>query len=285
MNTKNHGKYRVISINKTDKHHVKWYNLKFVETGFETVKSWNHIKEGAIKDYLKPNSVYGAGCLGEGYVSGRNKKEMNIWRGMLGRCYSASNASYKRYGGNDVSVSDRWLIFSNFLEDIPMIEGYNKDLFEKGLIHLDKDLKQINSSEKVYSLETCVFLTRSENAELAMKDSMRENVKGYNPNHGVVKIDNCNQFSKEYGFHSSGIYSALDGEISGTSGWVFTQNENESDDELVARWNHYFKNSQKMVKAGDVVYKSISEASRSLGLSRDRIKGMVACGEAEYVIY
>lgn len=44
--------------------------------------------------------------------------EYNSWKGMIQRCTNPDDPSYKDWGGRGVTVCDRWLIFSNFLEDM-----------------------------------------------------------------------------------------------------------------------------------------------------------------------
>jgi hypothetical protein len=58
-------------------------------------------------------------------------------------------------------VCKRWLIFANFLEDLPKIENY--ELWVHGGYALDKDIKQQGVENKVYSLDTVCFVTQSDN--------------------------------------------------------------------------------------------------------------------------
>lgn len=40
------------------------------------------------------------------------------WNAMIARCTNPNHAAYDKYGGDGVRVCDRWLDFSNFLEDM-----------------------------------------------------------------------------------------------------------------------------------------------------------------------
>ena len=130
--------------------------------------SYNACKDGEVKNPYFPN-VYGVGCLGLmpdntkpiTRKNGKTTKEYYLWKGMIGRCYSEKfserNPSYK-----DATVCDRWLVFANFLEDLPLIEGYELWKNNSGYA-LDKDLK--GNGSKTYSLENCCFITIGNNSK------------------------------------------------------------------------------------------------------------------------
>ena len=90
------------------------------------------------------------------YVDGKQKKKLvwicpyyRTWKSMLGRCYSTKlQEKYTTYKG--CSVSEEWKTFSNFKSwmECQDFEG----------MQLDKDL--LFSGNKVYSGETCAFVTR-----------------------------------------------------------------------------------------------------------------------------
>ena len=76
-----------------------------------------------------------------------------VWYNMLQRCYSPKyQEKYPTYRG--CSVSEEWLTFSNFKR---WMEGQDWE----GL-QLDKDL--LFAGNKVYSKETCVFVTNGVNS-------------------------------------------------------------------------------------------------------------------------
>ena len=90
-----------------------------------------------------------------GYVDGKRKWKLvwacpyyRAWRNMLERCYSANlQERYPTYKG--CTVSEEWLTFSSFKA------WMEKQDFEG--MHLDKDV--LFEGNKVYSAETCVFVT------------------------------------------------------------------------------------------------------------------------------
>ena len=94
-----------------------------------------------------------------GYVNGKQKFRLvwycpyhRTWRSMLQRCYSHKYQE-RRPTYKGCSVSEEWLTFSNFKR------WMERQDFEG--MHLDKDL--LFEGNKVYSGETCVFVTKDVN--------------------------------------------------------------------------------------------------------------------------
>ena len=113
--------------------------------------------------------VYGVGINDADYVvtewetirvNGVRKKKLvwycpyyRVWHGMLQRCYSTKfRERFPTYKG--CSVSKGWLTFSNFRR---WMEAQDWEGMQ-----LDKDL--LFEGNKVYSKETCVFVTREVNS-------------------------------------------------------------------------------------------------------------------------
>ena len=94
-----------------------------------------------------------------GYVNGKQKRKLvwecpyyRVWVGMLERCYSTKyqerNSTYKL-----CTASEEWKRFSNFRKWMLAQDWEGKQL--------DKDL--LVEGNKVYSAETCVFVTKAVN--------------------------------------------------------------------------------------------------------------------------
>lgn len=130
----------------------------------EVPTTWQQCTKGQVKNpYFK--SVYGVACLGVGdfvtSVNGKLTREYDLWKQMIRRCYSGEYSSY-----TNVIVCERWLVYANFLEDLSSIENYQMWLENPNQrISLDKDIKQQDVENKVYSLETVKFVTNVENTK------------------------------------------------------------------------------------------------------------------------
>ena len=107
------------------------------------------------------------GYLGNSTWKG-NEHEYNIWKSMIRRCYCKKHIRYNNY--KNTEVCERWKCFEYFLQDIPKIDGFDKDKFNKHLLQLDKDFKQKGKINKIYSVDTCIWLDKKVN-------------NSYQPNH------------------------------------------------------------------------------------------------------
>lgn len=85
----------------------------------------------------------------------------SVWYAMVRRCYNPDDKHYKNYGAKGVTVCDSWRHSVKDFVDWGMANGY-----EKGLT-IDKDMK--SGDMKVYSPETCQFVTNSMNCRATRK--------------------------------------------------------------------------------------------------------------------
>lgn len=124
---------------------------------------------GNIKDFYLSNIVSGktssCGCINRQKSSERykilnlshglaNHPLYTIYHAMMNRCYNENDISYKRYGGKGVTVCDEWR--NDFMKFFEWAMNYR---WREGL-QLDKD---ILGNGKLYSPDTCKFVSRSEN--------------------------------------------------------------------------------------------------------------------------
>lgn len=98
-----------------------------------------------------------------------SKKVYNLWFNMLRRCYDTTQ--HERNKGKayaDCSVCEDWKKLSCFERDIKTLPNYDKWEVSSDYV-LDKDI--IKQGNKIYSKETCSFVTKSE----SIKDMNRRN--------------------------------------------------------------------------------------------------------------
>lgn len=198
------------------------YLIRFTNTGYEKEVEKVEIKRGKIKDKLE-RSVFGIGIMGEVKMID-HKKEYSIWSGVLERCYHKDSEAYPYYGAKGVTVSERWHIFTNFLSDVKQIEGYDEELFNKNKLELDKDIKQehLPKSERVYSLDTCTFVTQKENHKYRDIENMKFKFYAISPE-GIVQFRNgIKEFCREYpDLNRTSVTRVLKGKDNSYKGWKF----------------------------------------------------------------
>jgi len=90
-----------------------------------------------------------------------NEQLYNVWKSMLRRCNCETHIRHESY--KNVSVCERWYCFEFFINDVPLIKGWNKEKFELHHLQLDKDYLQKDKTDKIYSLSTCVWIDKYDN--------------------------------------------------------------------------------------------------------------------------
>lgn len=127
-----------------------------------------------------------------------NEMVYNKWHSMMVRCYSEKyQERFPTY--KNCTVCNDWLLLSKFVEDFKKINGYNEKNFLNGELELDKDIKS-NGTNKEYSLENCMLVSKSEN--VSQSNKTREYPKGennhmYNKNHSNITKEKISKVRKE----------------------------------------------------------------------------------------
>ena len=80
---------------------------------------------------------------------------------MHDRCNNPKQKCYKNYGGRGVTYCDKWQHVSGFIDDVDKIPGWDEKKFLAHQLQLDKDFRIEGS--KIYSLETCMWISRQDN--------------------------------------------------------------------------------------------------------------------------
>lgn len=220
--------FQIISKDKArSKGKHTYYNIRFLESGFEDSVRSDSIVRGLVRDYLS-KSFCGVGMIGYADAK-KNARAYNVWRDMNARCYWVRDKSYRYYGGAGVTVCERWHRFDLFLSDIEGIPGYNKDLFLSGLLRLDKDRK--SNGLKIYSPNTTMWLSDTENQEQRTKEYNARNKKfAVFPDGHTERIENVTRFCKKNGLHRQNVNLCLAGKQSTTKGFRFYRERSKSTD-------------------------------------------------------
>ena len=157
--------------------------VQFKTTGELVKTTYSNFKKGKIKSHFTP-SKYGVGYLGNEKTideNGKSLKSYETWTNMLMRCYSEKYPTYK-----DCCVCEEWLNYSNFKK------WFNDNYYEIDgeQMALDKDI--LVKGNKVYSPNTCVFVSKSINTLFIKSNKIR----GKYPI-GVYKPNNSNKYQAQ----------------------------------------------------------------------------------------
>lgn len=211
-----YGEYTVVEYSHSDRSYRKHYYVIFTNTGYKEEFNANTIMNGKAIDYMAP-TVHGIGYLGARAKS--NPRVSKTWRSMIRRCYGFHSSSHIY---RNVEVCDRWLNFQNFAEDYRHIDGYSEYEFENGKLVLDKDLKQIDEVNKVYSLETCAFISSSENVSIRDKSNVpTKDFVALSPEGVFYKGSNVRAFCEKFGLLQSSVSRVVNSKKYTINGWVF----------------------------------------------------------------
>lgn len=150
------GQYTVIKEIRSNGSKL-FFDVKFHKTGYVTNVRKQNIDRGQIYDPYFPN-VVGVACSGDTTVKAMYpdlwKKLRPMWDAMISRCYDTKDCSYPGYGGKNIYVSARWLLFSNFVIDVQTLPGWDKKLANWKKYSLDKDI----AARGYYSEKTCQWV-------------------------------------------------------------------------------------------------------------------------------
>lgn len=192
----NYGKFKVVQelIPVGYGKYNRLFEIEFLDTGYRSTATQSslYFPKPDIKDRFL-SSIYNIGTIGQEDIFSyeRNRIIYKVWECMISRCYNKKDKVYKHYGALGVKVSDSWLTYANFENDVKQKPFYIRKMQEPHMFHLDKDYLQqgIPTNQKIYSNETCLWVSMYENALL----------KGFD-----------NSFIKYYGVvYDSGYYYTI----------------------------------------------------------------------------
>lgn len=166
------------------------------------------------------------GSIPPAIINKKKTREYALWSAMINRCYSKN--AYK-----NCIVCERWHSYANFLEDLPKVEGYDYWLNNPNKrICLDKDIKQQNTKNKIYSLETCCFIDNKNNSqESALRNGLGKNkikipIIAINLSTGEeLYFESQNEAARELNCNQANIHKCLIGKVKQTKGFAFKYSE------------------------------------------------------------
>lgn len=204
FNTKINGKLEVIRSCDNG-----LFLVRFLDTGYESKVQKRQIQDGKVKDRLKP-SVHGVGFIGCGAYKSKIDnvitRPYNVWKGILERCYGKRRDKFKAY--DDVEVCKEWHNYQNFAK------WYYENYPDDGIrTDIDKDIK--SGFKKIYSPETCIFLSGSENNAF----SKAKEWEFISPTGDAVKIYNLGDFCLKNNLDRGHMCKVNSGKRRSHKGW------------------------------------------------------------------
>lgn len=131
----------------------------FDKYNFRVHTAYKCFKSGGVKCPYD-RRYHNLGYIGVGkykpFIKGKSTKQFDVWSAMMTRCYS-SNKTKRSITYEGCTVCDEWHNFQNFAEWFEQ-NYYEVDNEE---MCLDKDI--LIKGNKVYSPDTCVFVTQKIN--------------------------------------------------------------------------------------------------------------------------
>jgi len=121
------------------------------------------------------------------------------------RCYNQNSPDYKYYGGIGVTTSEEWKTLDKFIEQVDKIKGFDEEKFLNGELVLDKDTEQMNN--KIYSLETCEFISKTLSNKRKPTQQKKFNV--YYKDEYKGTFHNQSEFARKFGIRQGTISRCL----------------------------------------------------------------------------
>jgi thymidylate synthase len=216
-----YGKYVVVKefpVPRNDHEHLNYlrYEVQFLKTGYRASNLTKHVVvNGQIKDRFAP-TVFGVACVGDQNVYFHDSAWRGLyqtWFAMLRRCYDVNHPGYKNYGGRGVFVDDRWLVFSDFYQDVQRLENW---YLKKGFpdeYSLDKDYYCSNK----YSPETCIWANKIEQSVNCGLDKKAFVLR--DPQERQTLECSPSRVSNQYGLTHPALLEVLKGTYKQHKGW------------------------------------------------------------------
>lgn len=150
-----------------------------------------------------------------------NTRLFRIWQGMKDRCSNPNNPEYKYYGNKDIRVCDEWENNFEAFYQWSIANGYADDLV------IDKDIKHGGlTTAKIYSPQTCMWITVLENTTEANKSRVKEVYQYDLESNFIAKYASQAEASRHTGISQGNIGQVLKGYRTKAGGykWQYQMN-------------------------------------------------------------
>ena len=222
-----HGDFMVLSEVNNKK---GFYNIKFLNTGYKCTAGYNSVLTGGKFDPLS-KSCRNTGYLGLEYYETKQKYKntgeidfFNMahkrWNGMIERCYNLDGTQT-----NYADVQEEWKCFLNFLNDVEKINGFDYYKFVNGELSLDKDKLQFMKTNKIYSINTCTWMSMQE--QLIYRDNTTNNKDkqitfiAISPDNVEYIVTGRHEFCRQNNLNRGSVSQCLNGKRKQYKGWKF----------------------------------------------------------------
>lgn len=199
------GDFKIINCDKLTK-----VLIRFIDTGTEIITRKERVMSGQIKDKMYP-SLFGVGFIGYG-VYDHKSKAYSQWSNMIRRCYSDEYHTNKGPAYKSCEACEEWQefqVFAAWFDDNYPNDGLEYDL--------DKDHRV--KGNKIYSPDTCCFLSHEDNSRIAGERFSSE-FEVVSPDGIKYKGFNQTLFAKEHGILQTGLSSIIIGKQLAHKGWT-----------------------------------------------------------------
>lgn len=114
----------------------------------------------------------------------RIQKHLSRYVQILQRCYNFECKSYKNYGAKGVTMCEKWLSSPDAFIEWCESNGYDENKV------LDKDIlcDKLGIYPKIYSPDTCQFITAEENRQYMLDNTSYQAVASYDKKGNLVKV-------------------------------------------------------------------------------------------------
>ena len=216
----NYGPFKIIKITDKDKTHHQKVIIEFINTGYIKEVLMSNIHKGNVKDdtILPYNNIdHFNQYQREQFV---NLKIKEIWYDMIARCTKPHHKEFYAYGELGIAISDTWMNFDIFNYDIRQLFQFDKFYNNPYNYQLDKDYLQlaIPKYQRIYSKDTCIFLSNRDNTNLRIIENKLLNINS-SKYYGVALIKDKYYMGIHCNNYKISIY--FNNEIAAANAWNY----------------------------------------------------------------